>query len=66
MSVEEGTGFLKSQGVRFGPKSATQGTIVSLKLEYELNSDASVNLQEIENQYRQLVNSVLKVTPRQA
>ena len=61
MSVDEGTGteFFESQGVRFGLESAGQGTIVSLVVEYELKSDASVNPHEIENQYRELVNAVL-------
>ncbi len=61
MSVDEGTGteLFESQSVRFGLKSAGQGTIVSLEVEYELKSDASVNPQEMKNEYRELVNAVL-------
>ena len=61
MSVDEGTGteLFESQGVRFGLKSAGQGTIVSLEVEFELKTDASVNPQEMENEYGELVNAVL-------
>ena len=68
LSVHEGTGteLFESQDARFRLKSSGHGTIVSLDLEYELKSDASMNPLEMENEYRELVNGVLAGLKRYA
>ena len=49
----------ESMDVRFVLRDAGQGTAVSLELEYRLKPDAPSDPQEMESEYRQLIEGVL-------
>ncbi len=61
INVYEGSDIapFESIDVRFVLRDAEQGTAVSLELEYRLKPDAPSDPQEIESEYRQLIEGVL-------
>ncbi len=61
INVYEGSDIapFESIDVRFVLRDAEQGTAVSLELEYRLKPDGQSDPQEIEREYRQLIEGVL-------
>ncbi len=61
INVYEGSDIAPFEGidVRFVLRDAEQGTAVSLELEYRLKPDGQSDPQEIEREYRQLIEGVL-------
>ena len=62
LNVYEGSDVVapfESQDVRFTLRDAEQGTTVSLELEYRLKPDAPLDPQELEREYRELIEGVL-------
>ncbi len=61
INVYEGSDIapFESQDARFVLRDARQGTAVSLELEYRLKPDVPSDPQEIESEYRQLIEGVL-------